>query len=204
MVDVHRAQARTRRSATRPAAPAAFCSPRTTTSSSTTRTSTRDQKQHLQARRASAAGSSCDSTARLCAMNLLLHGIGTRQGRCPSSVDGRARGRSRRALRHGADQSAVRQEEQHHDRRRGGQGQRRETDIIERDDFWATTSQQAAQLRPARQDAAEASTAAPRWSCRTTCCSKAAPARPSAGSSCTSATCTRCCACPPACSTPRA
>lgn len=47
-------------------------------------------------------------------------------------------------------------------------------------------------------------TAAPPWSCPTTCSSKAVPAKPSAASSCTSATSTPCCACPRACSTPRA
>src|ERR1019366_7453778 len=36
------------------------------------------------------------------------------------------------------------------------------------------------------------------------CCSRAAPARPSANASCTIATSTPCCACPPASSTPRA
>ena len=43
--------------------------------------------------------------------------------------------------------------------------------------------EQAAQLRPARQDAARRSTAGRRWSCPTTCCSRAARARRS-GASC--------------------
>ena len=64
--------------------------------------------------------------------------------------------------------------------------------------------EQAAQLRPAREVACSRSTAAPRSSCPTTCSSRAAPARPSAGSSCTSATSTRCCGCRRASSTPRA
>ena len=46
----------------------------------------------------------------------------------------------RRALRRGADQSAVRQEEQRHLRQRGRRDDKRETQIIVRDDFWATTS----------------------------------------------------------------
>jgi len=45
---------------------------------------------------------------------------------------------------------------------------------------------------------------APPSSCPTTCSSRAARARPSAGGSSTSATCTRCCACRRASSTPRA
>ena len=63
-----------------------------------------------------------DSVARLCAMNLLLHGIGAdRSGRgARRHVDdalGRASGGE---LRDGADQSAVRQEEQRDHRQRGG------------------------------------------------------------------------------------
>ena len=55
---LHRAPSRARRSATRPAAPAAFCSPRTTTSSTTTPTSPRPRS--ATSRKAlSAAGSWC-------------------------------------------------------------------------------------------------------------------------------------------------
>ena len=50
-----------------------------------------------------------------------------------------ARRRPRRPLRYRTDQSALRQEEQHHHRGRGRQGSR-ESDIVEREDFWATTS----------------------------------------------------------------
>ena len=42
------------------------------------------------------------------------------------------------------------------------------------------------------------------WSCRTTCCSKAEPARRCAATCCASARCTPCCACRPASSTRRA
>ena len=81
-----------------------------------------------------------DSVARLCAMNLLLHGIGERVGRerLPVAGQGRARRQARR-IRHGADQSALRQEEQRDHRQRGGRDEQRSL-IINRDDFWATTS----------------------------------------------------------------
>ena len=50
--------------------------------------------------------------ARLCAMNLLLHGIGPTgdEAEPPVKTDDSLRSRSRRPVRHGADQSAVRQE----------------------------------------------------------------------------------------------
>ena len=51
-----------------------------------------------------------DATARLCAMNLLLHGIGTPEGDSLVTVDDALRSAPSRALRHGADESAVRQE----------------------------------------------------------------------------------------------
>jgi type I restriction enzyme M protein len=71
-------------------------------------------------------------------MNMMLHGIGSEKsvpvggGRC-------AGGRPRRALRRGAGQPALRQEEQHH-HHRGRRRSSTEKDTIERDDFWATTS----------------------------------------------------------------
>ena len=51
-----------------------------------------------------------DATARLCAMNLLLHGIGTPEGESLVTVDDALRCQAVGALRHGPDQSAVRQE----------------------------------------------------------------------------------------------
>ena len=69
-----RPAAAARRSATRPAAPAASCSPRTTTSPSTTKLD-KDQKKHLKLE-ALRGVELVDSVARLCAMNLFLHGIG--------------------------------------------------------------------------------------------------------------------------------
>ncbi len=52
-----------------------------------------------------------DNTARLCAMNLFLHGIGSRgRATSPIAVDDALAGRPGHALRHGADESAVREE----------------------------------------------------------------------------------------------
>ena len=136
-------------------------------------------------------------------MNLLLHGIGDEDARQPDRRRRRARRDPGDALRDGAHQSAVRPQVVDDDRQRRGRGRargpRRRARRLLGDDL-----EQAAQLRPARQDAARRSTAAPRWSCPTTCCSRAARARRSAGGCSTSATCTRCCGCRPASSTPRA
>ena len=89
-------------------------------------------------------------------MNLLLHGIGdTRRRRASITVDDALRADAERALRHGADQSAVRQEVLVQGRQRRGRRPRREDMSYLREDFWATTSQQAAQLPPARPVAAE-------------------------------------------------
>ena len=76
MVDVHAARSPARRSATRRAAPAGSCSPRTSRSSTTTRELDPDEKRHLRYE-ALHGWEIVDDTARLCAMNLLLHGIGT-------------------------------------------------------------------------------------------------------------------------------
>ncbi len=111
--------------------------------------------------------------------------------------------RPRRAVQRGADQSAVRQEEQHRHRQRGGrpgEGRHglRAAGLLDDDE------EQAAQLRPARQDAAEgqrplrhrrAGQRAVRGRGR-----RDGAAQPAASS----ATCTRCCGCRPASSTPRA
>ena len=116
------ARSRARRSATRPAAPAASCSRRTTTSSQAL--PTRPGAEEAARRAARFCGIELvDSVARLCAMNLLLHGIGADGA---DDVPDRRRRRAGRPsparLRDGADQSAVRQEEQRHDRQRGGRG----------------------------------------------------------------------------------
>ena len=161
-----------------------------------------DQKRHLRYE-ALRGWEIVDNTARLCVMNLLLHGIGAEDAESPIDGRRRAAGRPGRAVRHGADESAVRAEVVDDDRERGGRGRARGPRRRPRR-LLGLDLEQAAQLRPARQDAARRSTAAPRWSCPTTCSSRAARARRSGASCCTSATSTRCCACRPASSTPRA
>lgn len=74
---------------------------------------TRDQLKHLKAK-AFTGYELVQGTARVCAMNLMLHGIGSEKS-VPVIV-GDAGRRSGRALRRGVGQSAVRQEEQHRDR----------------------------------------------------------------------------------------
>ena len=98
---------------------------------------TRDQKRHLK-EEAFTGWELVQATARLCAMNLLLHGIGTREERAGEG-DRRAGRRPRRALstscwpiRPSARRAARMIE--------GDDGKRTtEKDVIERDDFWATT-----------------------------------------------------------------
>ena len=68
-----------------------------------------DQKQHLRSG-AFTGWEIVDNTARLCAMNLLLHGIETPESDSPIRRRRRAARRPRRAVRHGADQPAVREE----------------------------------------------------------------------------------------------
>ena len=151
------------------------------------------------------------ATARVCAMNLLLHGIGSDRQVPVVVADALAAdpgerfevvlanppfGKKSSTMIVGEDGKTS-----------------TEKDIIERDDFWAITSSdcfaarqrraQAAQLRCSTSRRCSSRTAAPRWWCPTTCCSKAALARPSAASSCTSVTCTPCCACSRASSTRR-
>lgn len=185
---------------------------------------TRDEKRHLKDG-AFRGWELVQATARVCAMNLMLHGIGSEKSVPVRVADALAAdpgerfdvvlanppfGKKSSTMIVGEDGKTS-----------------TEKDIVERDDFWATTSnkqlnfgfgRRAPRLNvrfahvSLRRNFVVCSTSrrfsrpmvARRWWCPTTCCSKAAPARPSAGSSCTSATCTRCCACPRACSTRRA
>ncbi len=81
-----------------------------------------------------------DNTARLCMMNLYLHGVGVAgDEQLPVRVGRQPAERPRRALRSGAVESAVRAQEQRHLR---GRGRQEESDALSvgRDDFWATTS----------------------------------------------------------------
>ena len=92
-----------------------------------------------------------DSVTRLCAMNLLLHGIGSAECRigtiCPSSPRTRWPGSTantrwswpiRRSAKRAASPSSTRRA-----------STSKESLIINRDDFWASTEQQAAQFSPA-------------------------------------------------------
>ncbi len=78
----------------------------------------RDAEEASEAARRSPATRLVDSVARLCAMNLYLHGIGGDDCPIDGGVDSLAAEAIGR-LRHGADQSAVRQEVEHHGDQRG-------------------------------------------------------------------------------------
>ena len=124
-------------SATRPAAPAASCwRPTTTSSEHHGKELDQDQKKHLRTKFVK-GWELVPNTARLCIMNLYLHGIDADP--CPiTSGRGQPGQRPRRAVQPGADQSAVRQEEQHRHRQRGGRpGEGGHA--YERQDFWTTT-----------------------------------------------------------------
>ena len=83
----------------------------------------KDEKKHLKLD-ALRGWEIVDSTARLCAMNLVLHGIGGDE--TPDLGGRRAPRRSRRAVLDGAHQPAVREEVEHHLRERArGDARRR-------------------------------------------------------------------------------
>jgi type I restriction enzyme M protein len=162
---------------------------------------TREQKKHLK-EHALRGWELVQSTARLAAMNMMLHGIGSDKSVPIVVADALASDPGERfdvVLANppfGKKSSTM---------ITGAEGRvSTEKDVIERDDFWATTSATSSSTSCSTSRRCSSSTAARRWCCPTTCCSKAARARPSARSCCTSAMCTRCCACPPACSTRRA
>ena len=97
------------------------------------------------------------AVTRLCAMNLLLHGIGPtdRRGRAAGRDRRQPGGRPRRPLRRGADQSALRQEvERAWSSTTKGEQEREALTVVPRR-LLGHHQQQAAQLRAARQDAAE-------------------------------------------------
>ena len=166
-----------------------------------------------------------DSVTRLCAMNLLLHGIGD-DGSDVSSLDPDDK---RRDAATTFDMPVVTK-----DALAGKHGEyeivlanppfgkkssvtivneagesSKESLIINRDDFWASTSKcephwHRSSISSSTSSPSSNSTAARRWCCRTTCSSKAARAKPS-GANCSSRpTCIRSCACPPASSTRKA
>ena len=132
-----------------------------------------------------------DSVTRLCAMNLLLHGIGS--GSDVSSLDSDDDKRrdatstliTKDALagKHGEYEIVLAnppfgKKSSVTIRNDAGESSK-ESLIINRDDFWASTSNK--QLNFLQHiSPSSSSTAARRWCCRTTCSSKAARARPSA------------------------
>ncbi len=166
-----------------------------------------------------------DSVTRLCAMNLLLHGIGeTDVGPVPSpggrdAASGDAAynlpvvTKDALAGKHGeyeivlanppfGKKSSVTIVNE-------ARESSKESLIINRDDFWASPSKcephwHRSSISSSTSSPSSSSTDARRWCCRTTCSLKAARAKPS-GANCSSRrTCTRSCACPPASSTRKA
>ena len=115
----------------------------------------------------------------------------------------RAQGRPRRPLRDGADQSAVRQEVLDDDRQRGRRDRARGPRDRPRR-LLGVDLEQAAQLRPARQDAARDRRPGRDRRARQRAVRGRRRRDRAAQAARTSATCTRCCGCRPASSTPRA
>ncbi len=81
-----------------------------------------------------------DNTARLCVMNLLLHGIGDEEHESPIVVDDALKADPGERFEHGADQSAVRAQVVDDVRERRRARSAREDLVVVRDDFWASTS----------------------------------------------------------------
>ena len=145
-----------------------------------------------------------DNTARLCVMNLLLHGIGDEDARQPDRRRRRAQGRPGRPLRDGADEPAVREEVVDDVRERRRARSERE-DLVDRARrLLGVDLEQAAQLRPARQDAARDQRPRRGGRARQRALRGRRGRDGAAQAARTSATCTRCCACRPASSTRRA
>ena len=140
-----------------------------------------DQKRHLRYD-ALRGWEIVDNTARLCVMNLLLHGIGAEDADSPIAVDDALKADPGERFEMVLTNPPFGQEVVDDVRERGGRGRARGPRRRARR-LLGVDLEQAAQLRPARQDAARRSTAAPRWSCPTTCSSRAARAR-RCGASC--------------------
>ena len=136
------AASRARRSAIRRAAPAASCSRRTISSASTT-SWTRRGLRFLNTEHTPRRGAGRQRRAALLDESPAprhRRRLRRRDGTAHSRAgEGRARRQARR-IRAGADQSALRQEEQRHDRQRRGRDLAKRSLTINRDDFWATTS----------------------------------------------------------------
>ncbi len=122
-----------------------------------------------------------DNTARLCAMNLFLHNIGSRDPDADPADHGprRADRRAHEQGRHGPDQSALRSQVVGDDGRRGRQGRKAAT---------STSSVRTSGPRPRTSSSTSSSTsarcsrsAAAASSCQTTCSLRAGPGRRYAG-----------------------
>ena len=134
-----------------------------------------------------------DGVVRLCAMNLYLHGIGgeaspVHQGDALISAGTR---RFELVLTNPpfgkkSSYTVV-----------GEDGDiERESQVYERDDFIATTSNKQLNFLQHVMSILQTD-GRPRWCCRTTCCSRAVLARRCAAGSCARSTSTRCCVCRP-------
>jgi type I restriction enzyme M protein len=140
---------------------------------------TRDQKRHLK-EEAFTGYELVQATARVCAMNLLLHGIGSEKSVPVKVMDALAADPGERfhivlANPPFGKKSSTQIE--------GADGKRTtEKDVIERDDFWATTSNK--QLNFVQHIAKQLKIGGRQpWSCRTTSSSRVARGRRCAGSS---------------------
>ena len=140
-----------------------------------------------------------DATARLCAMNLFLHGVG---GEESVSVKDALISKGSREYDMVLTNPPFGKKSSITVIGEDGEEQREALTIV-RDDFWATTSnKQLNFVQHVRSQLKIDGRAA--MVCRTTCCLRAARARRFAGACCMTATCTRCCGCPRASSTRRA
>ena len=141
-----------------------------------------------------------DSAARLGVMNLYLHGIGGDETNI--AVDDSLRDAPKETLRHGVDQSSVRQEVQRHVRQHRGQAREREVLL------WSVSTSGPPQATSSSTSSSTCGLCSRTpdgrpWWCRTTCCSKAGQGRRCDASCSPIATSTRCCGCRRVCSTPR-
>ena len=141
-----------------------------------------------------------DATARLCAMNLLLHGISAPESPSLITVDDSLAVHPVRALRHGADQPAVRPEVLLQGHQRPGRDRAGGHELPARG-LLGDHLQQATQLPAARPVAAHHQRARRHRRPRQRPV-RGRGGRDSAQASCwSSATCTPCCGCPPGSST---
>jgi type I restriction enzyme M protein len=142
-----------------------------------------------------------DNTARLCVMNLLLHGIGSEEAPSPIVVDDALKADPEERFDMVLTNPPFGRKSSMTFVNAEGEAEREDL-VVVRDDFWASTSNK--QLNFLQHVKSSVRAAARRSWCRTTSSSRAAPARPCGGGCCASATCTRSFACRPASSMRRA